>query len=98
MMKTTIFLLFQIIMLHSCSTQTIFLKNLDTKNKKSNVKISSHFIFWGLWQDKKIDLIEECYGENPIMIKEYYNWLNISFNLITLGIYSPRTSEIWCEK
>ena len=80
-----------------CAHQSIHLKNGATISSAPSVRITSHFVFWGLWQEKKIDLIEECFGENPLLIQEKYSIFNIFFSLITIGIYNPRTSEIWCE-
>ena len=87
-----------IIINYNCITQNIILKEKIGNSHEPTIIITNHFIFWGLWQNKKIDLVEECFGENPSRIKEKYTFLNIISSLITLGIYNPRTSEIWCEK
>ena len=82
----------------NCTTQNIILKEKIGNINEPTIILTNHFIFWGLWQNKKIDLVEECLGENPIRIKEKYSFINIISSLITMGIYNPRTSEIWCEK
>lgn len=90
-------LLFPILLsLSACTVQTLYLKNANPMGNPS-ATVTSHFVFWGLWQDKKIDLIEECYGETPLKIRERYNFWNLFVSLISVGIYNPRTSEIWCE-
>lgn len=90
-------LLFPILLsLSACTIQTLYLKNASPMGKPSTT-VTSHFVFWGLWQEKKIDLIEECYGETPLLIRERYNFWNLFVSLISAGIYNPRTSEIWCE-
>ena len=83
---------------YNCITQNIILKEKIGNINEPTISITNHFIFWGLWQNKKIDLVEECFGENPIRIKEKYTLKNIISSLITFGIYNPRTSDIWCEK
>ncbi len=82
----------------NCITQNIILKEKIGHLNEPTIIIKNNFIFWGLWQDKKIDLVEECFGENPIRIREKYTLTNLFFSFITLGVYNPRTSEIWCEK
>ena len=99
-MKTILkFLLTLMILINlNCITQNIILKEKIGNINEPTLILTNHFIFWGLWQNKKIDLVEECLGENPIRIKEKYTFFNIFSSLITMGIYNPRTSEIWCEK
>lgn len=99
MKMITRFLLTLIIIINNnCITQNIILKEKIGHLNEPTIIIKNNFIFWGLWQDKKIDLVEECFGEKPIRIREKYTITNLFFSFATLGVYNPRTSEIWCEK
>lgn len=78
----------------TCVSTNLRLSEKIPINKKPSVSITSHFFLGGIFQNKDIDLIEECYGKETLLIVEKYNW--ISF--FTFGLYTPRISEVFCEQ
>ena len=78
----------------NCVNTNLRLSEKNLINKKPSVSITSHFFLGGIFQNTDIDLVEECFGKEPLLIVEKYNW--ISF--FTLGFYTPRISEIFCEQ
>ncbi len=61
--------------------------------------VKSHFIFWGLGQTDVIDAAAVCDGADRVVAVEAYKSLSdTSATLSTLGIYSPRSANIYCRR
>lgn len=57
----------------------------------------SHYGLWGLVGSDSINLQKVCMGGKPIQIRNYFNFEDFLFAISTLGLYSPKSTEIWCE-
>ena len=90
------FLLIPILILsiQFCMVTSVRLSDKPVVSKKPGVSITSHFWFGGIFQSNTIDLVEECFGEEPLLVKERFGILSY----LSLGIYTPRISDIYCEK
>ncbi|WP_084649493.1 Bor family protein [Saccharospirillum impatiens] len=56
------------------------------------------FYFWGLTPDKQSINVSDVCGESSVrQIQTQSTFENGFLSVITLGIYSPRTSRVWCE-
>lgn len=81
----------------SCST-IHFVRDPQSRTYTEPVYSSSkEFFLWGLTgptHDIYADRI--CLGKDIDQIATTYTPKDFFFNLITLGIYSPRSVQIWC--
>ncbi len=82
----------------SCST-VAYVRNPKTRTYSDPVYSSSkEFFFWGLsgpQHDIYVDRI--CLGKEVDQIATTYTPSDVLLNLITVGIYSPRTVQVWCQ-
>ena len=90
-------LLIMALSLGSCSTQT-FIGDSKTVGRKA-LERSDHFFFWGIGQEKMHHIEQVCGSrENLAKIKVKYSFLNGILTGLTYGLYSPRTTEIYCTQ
>ncbi len=55
------------------------------------------FFLWGLTPTRRVDLRDHC-PAGVAAIREEQNFVDGLLNVITLGIYAPRTSEYYCRE
>lgn len=82
----------------SCSS-VLFVRNPESRTLTDPVYTSSkEFFFWGL-AGPKHDVYADriCLGKEVDQIATTYTPSDFFLNLVTLGIYSPRSVQIWCE-
>lgn len=77
----------------SCQTVTM---DFGGKLDRRSVSVSHNFFFWGLTAVQDVDVKEYC-GNGIAKIEEKSTAVNVILTGITLGIYSPRTSEFFCR-
>ena len=81
-----------------CSTIE-FVRTPDTQTFTDPVYSSSkEFFFWGLagpQHDIYVDRI--CLGKEVDQIATTYTASDVALNLLTLGIYSPHSVQVWCR-
>jgi hypothetical protein len=98
-----IFISFSILfLLSSCATQRF---NVDNDNIRQNPKSnphyqeSSHFFIGGIGQTDYIDAAMLCKrygGVNFVEVK--HSFVDGLLAVVTYGIYTPRTKNIYCKK
>lgn len=81
--------------LSSCCTQK-FMMN-ETNPTIPTKEGTSHFVFWGIGQEKIIDPKEIC-GNKISSVETSYSFVNGLLSGITFGIYSPRSYSIYCQR
>lgn len=60
---------------------------------------SKNFFFWGLLPDhREVNLKNLCKGGEFDQLQAMTTGMNGFLTAITLGIYSPRTTKVWCKK
>ncbi|MCB1142382.1 MAG: hypothetical protein H7A24_00775 [Leptospiraceae bacterium] len=94
-----LFLILPLLLILNCTIQKIEFypdKEIDYSHPRTSIK--SNFIFWGFFQSRQIDLIEECIGDLPIAVLEKQTYADAILSFFTVHIYSPRTSYIYCEE
>lgn len=91
-LATTLLLTF----LCSCSTQNLKITKGDVKTVPS-YEGTSHFIFWGLGQEKLINPNEVCGDKGVAQVATKTSFLNGLLGGITWGIYAPRDYVIYCK-
>ena len=95
-MKTKLSMLFAILILSGCATQT-YLINGDSVTEPNEEK-SEHFFVSGIGQKKSVDAAQVCGGaENIIKVEAEQTFLDGFLGAITWGIYTPRTSRVYCK-
>lgn len=94
-MKKLIITLMITLMLASCATQTINVKNrVPEKPTDTNMNF-----FWlgGIFQSKKIDAVKICNGsENISRVIAKQTTLDGLFSILTAGIFTPRHTIVYC--
>lgn len=54
--------------------------------------------FWGLAPaSEPVNVREVCLGKSADRVSARYDFNDVLGWVFTLGIYSPRTAEVWCE-
>ena len=57
-----------------------------------------HFFFLGLaGGGKEVNLSRVCMGKPVDQVATTYTFENVLFTVLTLGIYAPRTVQVWCS-
>lgn len=83
-------------LLAACSTVT-----LHNSEKASPIyptqTINNQFFIAGIGQEKIIDVAEICDGRG-FVVKTKYTFIDGLAATLTGGIYSPSTTEIYCDK
>ncbi|MCK3655011.1 lipoprotein bor [Pasteurellaceae bacterium Macca] len=78
-----------------CATQTATLK--PTTKTLPTYENSENFFVFGIGQEKTINAVEICGGADKIAkVESFLSAPNILLTLVTIGIYSPRTSKVYC--
>lgn len=57
---------------------------------------TNHFIFWGLRQIKTRDAKEVCGDNNVLAVQTSTSFWDGVATVATVGIYAPKTYEIYC--
>jgi hypothetical protein len=66
---------------------------LDTEPTYSQTK---SFFFWGLAGEHHVDVQQVCGTKSVAQMQAQDTFVNRILQLITLGIYAPRTAKVWC--
>lgn len=81
-----------------CSCSTVTIRNSDKMPPVRPSDISSNkFFVAGIGQESIVDPNEVCDGRG-YTVKTYYSVSDGVLAVITFGIYTPSTTEIYCEK
>ena len=57
----------------------------------------SHFVFWGIGQEKDYNPREICGNRGISSIDTHHSFLDGLFNAITFGVYAPESYAIYCN-
>ena len=93
------FIVLTVFFLMSCQTVTISPKGkTHVYSGYPHFERSYNFFFWGLVGEYSINIEKVCKNRPVKQMQTQQTFLNGFLGVITLGIYSPRTARIWCEK
>ena len=56
----------------------------------------SHYGFFGLLGSDSLNIEQACAGRGPVKIKNYFSFEDFLFTLTTVGLYSPKSTRVWC--
>ncbi len=88
-------LCFTIFLMISCASINIELTPYPEQS--TSFTHYSHYGLWGLVGSDSINIQSACVDGEPVQIRNYFNFEDFLFAISTLGLYSPKSTEIWCE-
>ena len=81
----------------SCSTVTIRPEGGRRDMRPSAYEERKDFWFWGLVGEGHIDVRKACGEQTVDQMQAVYTGMDVLLNIVTLGIYAPRTAKVWCR-
>ncbi|HET7867248.1 MAG TPA: Bor family protein [Burkholderiaceae bacterium] len=82
----------------ACSTVTV---NPDGRAKlvsEPSYQDSKSFFLWGLIGEHHVDVLRICNGKEPAQMQSQQTFLDGFLTGITLGIYAPHSTKVWCSR
>ncbi len=96
-MSTKVIALIFVISVSACSAQQ-FNINGDAGEIPTE-ETSQHFYVAGIGQERIIDAAEICGGaDNIIKVESYTTFFNGLVSILTLGLYAPRSADVFCKQ
>lgn len=85
-----------LVLVSSCSTQTIQINNKPIEYTRSQ---NHNFFFQGVGQGDNIQAGNLCKeNDNVVQVKSTITGTQVFLTIITLGIYTPMTSKVSCSE
>lgn len=79
-----------------CATQTVALKGSSAA--QPTYTTNQKFFIGGIGQEQSLDVAKICNGaENVAQVQSHQSGKNILLGVLTLGIYTPRTANVYCK-
>ena len=94
-----IFLVLALALSTGCATQTHYVNSVPINEEPSSPSKQSwnHFFIGGIGQEQERDAAEICGGAEKVVKTSVQNsFLNGLVNILSYGIYTPRTSKVYC--
>lgn len=91
-------IIFLISCLAACSTVTISPPGAEKISSQPNYQNSEPFFLWGLVGETRVNTKEVCNGEEPVQMQSQATFGDGLITNLTLGLYSPHSVKVWCEK
>ncbi|MDE0518655.1 MAG: hypothetical protein OXH36_03740 [Bdellovibrionales bacterium] len=71
---------------------------LEPHSKKStSFNHYSHYMFFGLTGNDSLNIKQACMEGKPVYIQNYFTFEDFLFAISTIGLYSPKSTRIWCS-
>ena len=83
------------------SQHNVFIgKNVDysTNYNKIDYKQTDHFFIGGIFQDSDVNAGSVCQSRKVSKVVVEQRWYQALISILTFGIYTPRSTYVWCEK
>jgi len=80
----------------ACSTVTIKPHNGPKLTSPATHEQRMHFFVAGLIGDRRINLETVCRSREPVQMQTQSRLSDMTFGLLTLGLYTPHTAKVWC--
>jgi hypothetical protein len=82
-------------LLSGCAMQTAY---VNGTGGRLSYEDSQAFFIAGIGQEKTVDAVQVCGGEQNITkVESHLDGVNVLWGLVTLGIYTPRTARVYCR-
>ncbi|WGE47421.1 Bor family protein [Actinobacillus equuli] len=86
------------VFLAGCTTQTAHVVGKVTDNIKPTKSVNQHFFIGGIGQEETLNVLEVCGSADKVnQVETVLSGSNILVGLLTLGIYTPRTANVYCK-
>ena len=75
--------------------------SLTKKEQKKSVRSFTHHDHYGLFGLIGTGVIyarKACMGDQMIRIKNHFNLEDVLFSVPTLGLFTPKSTRIWCKE
>lgn len=82
----------------SCSRVTIRPYGGERDVSKASFQITQDYYFWGLKGELEVNVDQFCQERRVMQMQSVSTLSNWLMQMVTLGIYFPRTAKIWCER
>lgn len=83
------------LMLTGCATQKSY--KTYSGNSTPDYKSSQPFFLWGIGQTQDVDIKKVCKGKDVAAVNTTQTFVDGLLGVITFGIYTPRSVEVYCE-
>ena len=80
-----------------CSTVTMRESGTGNLTSEPTYSDSKSFFLWGLVGEHHVDLPAVCGGKAASQWQAQNTFVDGLLGVITLGIYAPRTANVWCS-
>lgn len=81
-----------------CACSTVNMNFNDTRAARlPTFEGKNQFFFGGIGQEKNIDADIVCGKRGVNSVKTYYSFADVLVSLITSGIYTPQSYELYCQ-
>ena len=57
----------------------------------------SHYLLFGLIGLDTLDAGKLCHNQTLVQVENYFTGEDILFMLTTAGLYTPKSTKVWCE-
>jgi hypothetical protein len=95
-MKVSIILV-SLLFFMSCVTNKVYFVERPDMYVPPSKKISQPFFLYGIGQEQTVNVSDACGTKKPEWAKTKFTFVDLLLELVTLGIYTPRTVEIYCK-
>ncbi|HGO5856961.1 Bor family protein [Mannheimia glucosida] len=82
----------------ACTTQTAHIGGKVTDNIKPTKSVTQSFFIGGIGQEETLNVTEICGSTDKVnQVETVLSGSNILVGIVTLGIYTPRTANVYCK-
>jgi len=74
--------------------------NIEMASSKKNTTSFTHYSHYLLFGLIGLDTLDEgklCQNQDLVRVENYFTVEDILFMLTTVGLYTPKSTKIWCE-
>lgn len=80
-----------------CATVTMTGEGEERLKSAPTYQQNHAFFLWGLVGEHEVDVAHLCGQGNTRQMQTETTFVDGLLGTVTFGIYSPRTSRVWCE-
>ena len=84
--------------LSACSSVNIRTDALPETRQEPDYQQRFTYWFWGLKGEHEVNVREICLERGVEQLQAVSTFSDSLLNIITIGIYAPRTARVWCSK
>ncbi|MDW0617065.1 Bor family protein [Mannheimia haemolytica] len=82
----------------ACTTQTAHIGGKVTDNIKPTKSVTQSFFIGGIVQEETLNVVEVCGSKDKVQqVETVLSGGDILLGLVTIGIYTPRTANVYCK-